>query len=232
MPLTHNAQPTFFAPYHRLDTATRSTLKELLGSPLNIADKEAQDLAMLDVERWLGFQPVAEMHVDRAPKPADYIAKFAPIYDQAKFLFKEMQTTGYYRDALTAQGAELAKIEAALVQLVNAAQGVLGNNKKLPSPKGARKNLALKQTVSELRRAFRHGYRGQVSTRKKQGAFESLSPQERNERDFVKLALLSARLIPKTYTGLPALFNDPDCSPPQEQSKTNKGVSPKVARKK
>jgi hypothetical protein len=229
------AEPTFIAHAHRLSDGARQVLRELLGVlPSDTSEQcEAQDLALLDVEQWLGFQPVAEKHVDHAPYPSDYVAKFDPMWKSAESLLENItKISGYYSEALTKRGVDLNEAEQVLFKLTNAAYKAAEEYKAIPNPKGARKSTALKKTVLELRLAFQKGYRGENSPREKQGAFETLSPREQSERAFVEVALRDARLIPKSYTGLAAFFHDPECALPSERAKTIERIAKKAQRKK
>lgn len=230
-----DAEPTFTAHSHVLSGVAKERLKELLGVSPGDSPQQcmAQESAIANVANWLGFYPEAIKHVDRAPIPSDYVAKFEPMHESARELLESVAIiSGYYIEALKEHGVDLNETELAIAKLASAAHHIAEKYRAMPNPKGARRNTALKRTILELRIAFRGAYRGPVATRGRRGAFESLSPQEKAESEFVKVALIDAKIIKKNYTGLKSLLADPECTPRTDRSKVIERIAKKGARRK
>lgn len=206
-PRSKAAEPTFLAHAHPLSDSAKQRLEVLI---------ESDDYqSILDVEMALGLGIEGARHLDEIPRPADYVAAFAPLEKKALALFDALcELSGYYTEQFTKRNANQDAIEAALLELHKVANGVIKEFQGKPS-KGARKNNALAEVILRLRHTFRTYYGGPVEKRRKSGAFTYRADDEKREMDFVRVALRDARLIPAKYTGLDALFRDPRCIPPK-----------------
>lgn len=204
-------------------------LKREPGAPLELAhDPNAKDAArqmnvgkiVLDVETALGIYIDGADHIDRIPRPADYIATFKPIRrDAAKLLNALTALTEYYRGQFKQKAADINAIEQSLASLVDTSNAVL-REMEVRSSKGARRNTALTEVTRHLKRIFRGNYRGPATGRKKRGAVVQSADWENRQRDFIRTALIDGRCIPRTYkdTELQRLIRNPRCSLPSERN--------------
>lgn len=170
---------------------------------------------ILDVQQWLGAFPQLEKNVDRAPRAADYVTAFKPLRRDASALLKKLGAlNGYLRDQLDVRSIGIEKIEEALRSLTSVSEDI-STEFESHSSKGAKKNSALMEVIRRLRLLFRHNYCGPQERRPTRGAFENLSVQERNELDFIYVALHDARIVPKRTSAKAVLrlFKDPRCYP-------------------
>lgn len=221
-PKPKKAEPRFSAHSFQLPDEVRNKLRGLVGGE--------NDKAIQDAEKALGLGLYGAVHLDDIPRPADYVAAFKPIKKDAIKLFNSLcQLGGYFSEQFVKNGADQDAIEAALLSLNGVAGAVIKDFEALPS-KGAPKNNALAEVTRRLRRAFRENFRGAKNERKKKGAFQFRSENEKLEIEFVETALLSARLIPKakSTSRVQRLFLDPRCAMPSERDATIERIANKV----
>lgn len=174
-------------------------------------------LAILDVQAALGLYTSGEQHLDRIPRPADYREEFRRVQRATRNLLKTLADwTGYYRDQLKLKGADIQAIETALTSLADVSAAVVKDFEG-KSSKGARRNIALMETVLRLRGIFREHCEVPRHSRKRQGAFQHLADWERRELEFVQTALRYARIIREGDRRLARLFRDPRCTPSEDQ---------------
>lgn len=200
--------------------------------PDGTADETGPDvgMAILKIEAALGLYVYGAVHIDEIPRATDYVNAFKPIGKRAAELLNMLHGLGgYFSDQFTVKRADQDAIEAALMELLQVANSVVKDFEALPS-KGAKKNNALAEVVRRLRRIFRDYYQGPVDGRRKSGAFQYRAEKEKRELDFVKTALLDARIIAKGYSDLPRLFRDPRCALNEERSDTVERLAKKVSR--
>ena len=183
---------------------------------------------MSKVENWLGFYSAGVNVLDEAPRAADYRRALKPIHRKAIELYNALSgLNDLMCEALEAEGADVNGIEQSVLQLVETSRKAL-ENKKSGESRGARTNNALMQVIRELRRIFCGYYEGPKAQRTKRGAFQTLSPQERAELDFLFTALRDARIIAEKYKQeLPRLIKDPRCALLHERN----AVIERIARK-
>lgn len=175
-------------------------------------------LAILDVEQTLGLYAPGAEHLDKSPRPADYRQTFRAVQRAAKNLLQTLTDwSGYYRDQLKLKGADIQAIETALTSLADVSAAVVKDFKG-KSSKGAPRNTALTEVIQRLRRIFRDNYRGPRGNRTRRGAFQFLANWERNELEFVRTALRSARIIREGDRRLARLFRDPRCAVSEEST--------------
>jgi hypothetical protein len=221
--------------HHELDSGAETQLLDLLGyvdqscDRFQITDnpvtghqeskltKVGQLLA--SIENALAVYLSGEKHLDHVPRPAHYVAALKPISRDAERLVKTLiGENQYILDEISRSGADISAIEAALYSLVQACDTVIKKNQRLPS-KGAPKNVALTETIKRLRHIFRSRYQGKRTGRNRKGSFQVLGEEEKREVSFVKTALISARIVPRSMTSEKMLgyFRDPRCAVPQER---------------
>lgn len=177
-------------------------------------------VAILDVEAVLGTYISGVQQLDNMPRAADYREAFGPVQRAAKNLLKTLTDwTGYYRDQFKLKGADIQAIERALTSLADVSAAVVKDFKD-KSSKGAGRNTALTEVIQRLRRIFRDNYRGPRGNRTRRGAFQSLADWERHELEFVRTALLYARIIREGDRRLARLFRDPRCAVPKESTRS------------
>jgi len=197
-PKAKKAQPTFFLYPHSLGDETKKRLAELLGND----DYQA----ILDVEITLSLGTDGAVHLDDIPRPADYVSAFRPISkDAVRLVNALMGLGGYFSEEFTKRGVNQDAIETQLLSLLSVSEAVIGEYKAKPS-KGAKKNNALSEVIDRLRGIFWKYYKGLKGQRKSKNGFQSLSEDERSEGEFVKVALLDARIIPQNFNDLPRLI--------------------------
>lgn len=168
--------------------------------------------AIRSIEISLGLYVDGAEHLDNIPRPADYREAFSSVEREASRLLNTIAGwTEYYREQFAARGADVHEIEQALARLLEVANAVVREMKQ-KSSKGARRQAALKEVIRLLRLTFRDYYQGKRTARKRQGAFQSLAPWEKSEREFVRSALRAARIIPEGYRDLSRLFLDERCA--------------------
>lgn len=231
-PKLKNASPTFSAHAHPLSKETEAKLIQLLGYlPSDITNNDKLNLALLDVQTWLGAFPEIEKNVDGAPRPRDYVATFKPIQREAERLFSKLTGfNGYLSDQLKTHGADVDEIKKALATLRDTSHRIVADFAQRSS-KGAKRNTALTQTIRELRTIFRNTYQGLREQRHKRGAFQWRAEQEKRELEFIYIALRDARIIPKTYKReLPRLFKDARCALPEERAQVMERLAHKAQR--
>jgi hypothetical protein len=161
-------------------------------------------------------------HLDKTPRPADYVAAFRPVGKRAMELHDEIASwTKFFSDQFSFRGIDISDVEAALATLVDVSASVVREFKALPS-RGAPKNTALCHSIQSLRQLFRTHYRGPRTGRRRRGSFQHPGPEETRELAFVETALLDARVIPRDRSRgrLVRLFRDSRCMPILEGGKT------------
>lgn len=178
--------------------------------------------AILDVKDALGMYLSGAEHLDKTPRAADYREAFKPVGRAAKDLLDTLSGwTDYYRDQFRVKGADIRQIERALKSLVEVSAAVAADFKG-KSSKGARLNVTLTKVIRELRSIFHRNCQAIRHSRKRRGAFQSLSDWERREMAFVRTALRAARIISEGYRELPRLFRDPRCVPSEKRAPQRK----------
>lgn len=217
-PRTKKAEPVFTFYAASLTTQQRKRLAELLGYPdfnaeqdtlarqLNArGGKKARNrtpdisLAILDVEQILGLCIAGADHVDSAPRASDYVATAKRLKKSCYSLYEQIcGLSGYYIDALRQAGANAEELERNLLLAVDAATDVIGKFEGMSS-KGARGESVFRLAIAELREIFRKFSSFKSTSRPKKGAFESLSPYERAELEFVSFALAAGKIRPPKY---------------------------------
>jgi hypothetical protein len=183
-PRKNNASPVFMTYPHRLSDAAKDALKTVLSN-----DDPA---ALAEIEFCLGYYVDGLEHVDEIPRAADYKLALTPIGDQALALLHSLTSLGgYFRDALTASGADVHKIELSIAELAQTSKNILA---RLPeqSPKGRKPHVALDNTTVALKTVFAKHYKGANSTKPQRGAFKFSSERDKNEAEFLQIALLDA----------------------------------------
>lgn len=158
-------------------------------------------------------------HLNKQPRPADYVAAFRPITRDAVNLLKVLGTwTEFFRDQFAMRGHDLVAIEKALASLKSVSKAVVKHYGKEPS-KGAPKNTALCVCIKLLRETFQSNYFGPRTGRKERGAFHFPGTEELRELEFVETALWEARVIRPNREKLRSVirrhFRDPRCTPSQ-----------------
>lgn len=217
--------PRFSAYPHTLSGTARADLIKHLA--LDAQSTRAAD-AMSKVENWLGFYPAGVKALDEAPRAAHYQRELTAIHRKATELYNALcGLDDWMCEALKAEGADVNGIEESVLKLYEASRDAL-KNKGSGESRGRRTNNALMQVIRELRRIFFDNYRGPKGERTKRGAFQTLSPQERAELDFLFTALRDARIIPQSNRGeLSRLIKDPRCALPRDRA----AVMERIARK-
>ena len=116
------------------------------------------------------------------------------------------------RDQLELQGGKVDSMLSSLASLSETSGAVLKYMEAQPS-KGPAKHIALCEVIRRLRQVFYDNYQGPHRARKR-GSYQSLAPQEQRELDFVRCALIAARIFPKNTnrSQLQRLFRDPRCA--------------------
>lgn len=183
---------------------------------------------ILDVQDALGLYIHGQTHLDNVPRSAHYVAAFKPVHKDALALLTLLNGwTEYYRDQFALNGVDIYAIETALGSLMVVASKVVKENQGRSS-KGAKRNTALTEVIRRLRRIFRAAYRGKVTGRNRQGAFQFKAAEEKSELEFVEMALLDAKIIPASYAELPRLFRDPRCMVLEEPASAVGRIASKV----
>lgn len=186
--------------------------------------------ALLHVESALGLFVHGAHHLDNIPRPADYVATFKRLRTKAANLLNDVAgTSGFFRDQFQLKGADLHAIERSLAVIADTSNKVLKEFEG-KSSKGARKNTALCEVVRRLRKVFRDNYAEPITGRKTHGGFQFAGAEEKRELEFVKTALLDARIIASNYAELPRLFRDSRCALPADRAAVIKRIAGKVNR--
>jgi hypothetical protein len=208
------------------------------GAPLLLvkdpdADKRPRTdlgMAILKIEGALGLFVDGAQHLDNIPRPADYVATFKRLRTKAADLLNDVTgTSGYFQDQFQLKGADLHAIETALAVMLDTSNKVLREFEG-KSSKGARKNNALCEVIRRLRKVFRDNYSGPRTGRVKRGAFQFKGEEERRELEFVKTALVDARIIMPAYRELPRLLRDSRCSLPSDRPQVLRRIAASVHR--
>jgi hypothetical protein len=192
----NRSSPIWIEHTHALSDEASADLTGLLGfDAAGTAATDGLARALRRVEYWLGFYRGGVRNVDMAPRAADYRATLQPLRKEASALLtKLVNTNGWIRDNLDADGAKLSELEMALAVFGDASRKTLETMATQDSS-GRRKAQTIGLVVAELCKVFRQFYRGEApATRKRRGAFVSRSRREELERQFVVRALTDARI--------------------------------------
>jgi hypothetical protein len=166
------------------------------------------------VEAALGVAIAGQEHLDRAPRPKDYVAAFERARRDAFRLCERLAGwSGYFDDAVTADGYHADALIEELARFVGVTTS-LAKKYRAQSSQGARKEVALRAGVQILRKIFRKHYRGPVQKRALR-PFAPRAEHDQRELDFVRVALLDAGVVKQSYakTELPRLMRDPRTGP-------------------
>jgi len=140
--------------------------------------------ALPSIEAALGLAIDGQQHLDRAPRPKDYVAAFERALRDAFRLCERLAGwSGYFDDVVTADGYDTDALIEELARFVGVSTR-LAKKYRAQSSQGARKEVALRASVQILRRIFRKHYRGPLQKRTRR-PFAPRSEQERRELDFV-----------------------------------------------
>ena len=183
-----------------------------------------------NIEVALGLYVDGAEHIDNIPRPSDYVNTFEIIRKRAIPLLQSVSgMSAYFRGQVDSEGGNIHEIEQAIGSLFDISGKIIKKFEGAQS-KGAKKNTALTQVILRLRRIFRANYHGPRPGRSRQGAISYRSVEEKQELDFVKTALLDARIIPKGMKNLSQLFLDPRCAVLAERAEVIERPAKKVYR--
>lgn len=212
-PKKNTAEPVFYSRPPELSSEAESGLRKSLGLDGTQHDNKWMPVKA-DIQSALALLTEAQSHLDNMPRAAHYKVEFKSAHASAAKL--EKQITGwstYYRDAADLEEPDTSPSEsfdldkvtltgeliAVLQRFIAASDRVLESTEN-ESSKGAPKNFALNSCIGSLRCTFAKHSSGQAAKRKKQGAFTTLSPSEKNELEFVMAALKDVRAVKKTFS--------------------------------
>jgi hypothetical protein len=134
-------------------------------------------------------------NLDRMPRPADYVAEFSKVKQDAFALMGRLRgMSEFYIAQFVTHGADYHAIERALAQLTGVAGDIVAEMQG-KSSKGAPSNFALLETIRHLHDAFERHYKGPVTARRQQGAFILPVEQDTRELEYLKAALLGSRIL-------------------------------------
>jgi len=201
-PKSKKGSPAFIPEVYTLSIESRNKLIELLGyDPERDKDNNEVNLAMIDVEFWLGFYLGGGVEaLDNAPRPADYREMFNNLQQQSTKLLNDLtDMNGFYSEKFTSEksSVDLNDIKNALKSIIDVSASVINKYKyeSKNESKGRPKKSALKIVIGELSGIFRDKYYGQHYGQKEKKAFKEKSPEETSEIEFVETALLDAEII-------------------------------------
>lgn len=198
-------------------------LRRVQGEPILIAKGKSKSKgsslpdigqSIHDIERALALCNDGAAHLDHIPRSADYIAVARSIAKKSGALLAEVSDiSSYYRDALTAFGADIAALEISVARMFDSAKALI-NTHIGKSSKGARKDVALRAGIRELRKIFRKYGAPRDRERRAHGAFVKRSPDETAELAFVSFALQEGGIKRANYLAkeLPRLMRHPNCT--------------------
>ncbi|MFO0734218.1 MAG: hypothetical protein U0361_25290, partial [Nitrospiraceae bacterium] len=157
------------------------------------------------------------------PRPSDYRTVYSKLNAQALVLLSElMNLSQYYRDQFATCDVDIYTIDQALALLADTSRKLEMKFADMPS-KGAPRSIAMMETISRVRRTFRHHYRGPMGASAKRGSARLKSVQEDAEFNFVWRALIDARVMADTQKNLrrlEELLRDPRTAQREDRAKT------------
>lgn len=209
--------PVFYSYAHDLSDTAKTELINFLGIEPDAT--AATSAAIRKVENLLGAYKQLDNSFQSEPRASDYQLILPKLQKQVADLLNATSNPSFLnawmRDSLDTHGAEIDKLEMALIVFCDAINATLRDVPKEEN-RGRPKRDALKTVVSHLRQVFAEHYQGGGSSqRRRQGAKEDLSEREAEEVDFITTALKDAKI--RFPENIRSLFDAP--ATPEKRTK-------------